>query len=60
VVFGAAGETLTLRHDMLGPEAFGPGIVAAVRFAARAAGVSHGLAAALGAAAPGLARADAL
>ncbi len=47
VLFGAPGETLTLRHDMLGPEAFGPGILAALRYAARARGVSFGLEAAL-------------
>ncbi|HVS17764.1 MAG TPA: 4-hydroxy-tetrahydrodipicolinate reductase, partial [Planctomycetota bacterium] len=29
VHFGAAGETLVLRHDMSGPQAFGPGILAA-------------------------------
>jgi 4-hydroxy-tetrahydrodipicolinate reductase len=31
VIFGGAGETLTLRHDSLARESFGPGIVAAVR-----------------------------
>jgi len=43
VLFGAPGETLTLRHDMLGPEAFGPGLLAALRFAARADGMAFGL-----------------
>ena len=47
VLFGAPGETLTLRHDMLGPEAFGPGIVAALRYAEHARGVAFGLEAAL-------------
>jgi 4-hydroxy-tetrahydrodipicolinate reductase len=47
VLFGAPGETLRLCHDMLGPEAFGPGIVAALRHASRAQGVSFGLEAAL-------------
>ena len=47
VLFGGPGETLTLRHDMLGPEAFGPGILAALRHAARATGVAFGLEAAL-------------
>jgi 4-hydroxy-tetrahydrodipicolinate reductase len=47
VLLGAPGETLTVRHDMLGPEAFGPGILAALRFAARAEGVAFGLEAAL-------------
>lgn len=30
-IFGGTGETLTLRHDSLARESFGPGIVAAVR-----------------------------
>jgi 4-hydroxy-tetrahydrodipicolinate reductase len=47
VFFGGPGETLTLRHDMTGPEAFGPGLLAALRFAARARGVALGLDAAL-------------
>lgn len=48
VLFGGPGETLVLRHDMLGPEAFGPGLLAALRFAARARGVTFGLESALG------------
>jgi 4-hydroxy-tetrahydrodipicolinate reductase len=48
VLFGAPGETLSLRHDMLGPEAFGPGLLAALRFASMAQGVAFGLEAALG------------
>lgn len=47
LIFGAPGETYTLRHDMSGPEAFGPGILLALRYAARAAGVARGLGAAL-------------
>lgn len=47
VLFGGPGETLRLRHDMAGPEAFGPGIQLALRHAARAVGVAWGLAAAL-------------
>lgn len=47
VLFGGPGETLTLSHDMLGPEAFGPGLLAALRFAARVEGVAFGLEAAL-------------
>lgn len=43
VIFGASGETLSVRHDMQGPAAFAPGIVAAVRYAARAHGVRRGL-----------------
>jgi 4-hydroxy-tetrahydrodipicolinate reductase len=49
VLFGAPGETLTVRHDMLGPESFGPGILRALAHAARAEGVAFGLEAALGA-----------
>lgn len=45
--FGAPGETLTLRHDMHGPAAFAPGLLAALRFARTASGVAHGLEAAL-------------
>lgn len=48
VLFGAPGETLTLRHDMLGPEAFEPGILAALLHASAARGVAWGLEAALG------------
>ena len=48
VLFSGPGETLTLRHDMLGPEAFGPGILAALRFAATADGVGRGIGRALG------------
>jgi 4-hydroxy-tetrahydrodipicolinate reductase len=48
VLFGARGETLTLRHDMSGPEAFGEGILLALRHAAVAQGVGRGLGVALG------------
>jgi len=30
-IFGGAGETLTIRHDSLSRESFGPGILAAIR-----------------------------
>jgi len=43
VLLGAPGETLSLRHDMLGPEAFAAGILAALRYAAAASGVACGL-----------------
>lgn len=43
VLFGAPGEWLTLRHDMSGPEAFGPGLLAGLRYVARAEGVARGL-----------------
>jgi 4-hydroxy-tetrahydrodipicolinate reductase len=48
VLFGAPGERLTLRHDMSGPEAFAPGIVCALRYAATAEGVGRGIELALG------------
>ncbi len=43
VLFGGAGETLAIRHDMQGPAAFGPGILAALEYAAKAEGVARGL-----------------
>jgi 4-hydroxy-tetrahydrodipicolinate reductase len=43
VIFGGAGETYTLRHDMAGPEGFAPGIRAALRYARGAQGVLVGL-----------------
>lgn len=48
VILGAAGETYTLRHDMSGPEAFGAGILAALRHAERAVGVARGIGVAFG------------
>jgi 4-hydroxy-tetrahydrodipicolinate reductase len=47
VLLGRAGELLTLRHDMSGPEAFAPGILRAVAYASRAVGVARGIEAAL-------------
>jgi 4-hydroxy-tetrahydrodipicolinate reductase len=47
VVFGAVGETYTLRHDMSGPEGFKDGILLALRYVATAAGVERGLSVAL-------------
>ena len=43
VILGAAGETFALRHDMSGPEAFGPGILAGLAYASRAVGVGRGI-----------------
>jgi 4-hydroxy-tetrahydrodipicolinate reductase len=43
VVFGGTGETVVLRHDCLGPAAFGPGILRALEHAATAVGVTCGL-----------------
>lgn len=47
VLLSGPGETLTLRHDMQGPAAFGPGILAALRWAATAEGVASGIGRAL-------------
>ena len=44
VIFGGPGESYTLRHDMAGPEAFAPGILAALGWVSRARGVARGLA----------------
>ncbi len=48
VLLGRAGELLSIRHDMFGPEAFGPGILRSIEFASRAIGVARGLEAVLG------------
>jgi 4-hydroxy-tetrahydrodipicolinate reductase len=48
VLLSGPGEVLLLRHDMLGPAAFGPGLVAACLFAAKATGMARGIGAALG------------
>jgi 4-hydroxy-tetrahydrodipicolinate reductase len=42
-IFGGTGETLTLRHDSLSRESFGPGIVAAVRAVRSQKGLVIGL-----------------
>src|ERR1700737_130954 len=42
-IFGGTGETLTLRHDSLSRESFGPGIVAAVRAVRTGGGLVIGL-----------------
>jgi 4-hydroxy-tetrahydrodipicolinate reductase len=41
--FGGTGETLTIRHDSLSRESFGPGIVAAVRAVREQRGLVVGL-----------------
>jgi 4-hydroxy-tetrahydrodipicolinate reductase len=43
VIFGGAGETLTIRHDTVGPQAYEAGILLALRAAATATGVIVGL-----------------
>jgi len=45
--FGGSGETLTLRHETHDLAAFGPGLLAAIGYAAEASGVVLGLDAAL-------------
>lgn len=42
-IFGGRGETLTIRHDSLSRESFGPGIVAAVRAVRAQRGLVVGL-----------------
>jgi 4-hydroxy-tetrahydrodipicolinate reductase len=43
VLFGGDGETLTIRHDSLSRDSFGPGIVLAVRNVRRRSGLTIGL-----------------
>ncbi len=43
VIFGGAGETLTIRHDSLSRESFGPGIVLAARKVREHPGLTVGL-----------------
>jgi 4-hydroxy-tetrahydrodipicolinate reductase len=43
VIFGGLGETLTIRHDSLSRESFGPGIVASVRAVRSQRGLVTGL-----------------
>jgi 4-hydroxy-tetrahydrodipicolinate reductase len=47
ILLGRPGELVTLRHDMSSPEAFAPGILLALRYAAGASGVARGLEVAL-------------
>ncbi|MCY3004221.1 MAG: 4-hydroxy-tetrahydrodipicolinate reductase [Planctomycetota bacterium] len=47
VTFGSMGELLRIEHETSGPEAYGPGLLAALRHAARATGVARGIEAAL-------------
>lgn len=49
IVLAGPGEVLRLRHDTSSPEAFGPGILAALRWAATARGMGWGLDDVLGA-----------
>jgi 4-hydroxy-tetrahydrodipicolinate reductase len=43
VIFGALGQTLTIRHDSISRESFMPGVILAVRKIGKAKGLVHGL-----------------
>jgi 4-hydroxy-tetrahydrodipicolinate reductase len=43
IVFGAAGQTLTIRHDTTGRECYMPGVLLAIKEVANRAGLTHGL-----------------
>ncbi|MEO6709451.1 MAG: dihydrodipicolinate reductase C-terminal domain-containing protein [Planctomycetota bacterium] len=43
VLFSGPGEVLSIRHDLFSPQAFAPGILAALRYAAKARGVQRGI-----------------
>ena len=43
IVFGASGETLTIRHDSLDRVSFMPGVLLAVRAIADRSGLTVGL-----------------
>lgn len=48
VVFGAPGQTLTIRHDVIGRESFMPGVVMAIKEVVKFKGVAYGLERTLG------------
>ncbi len=48
VLFGAEGETLTLRHDSLDRVSFMPGVIAAVRAVGSRPGLTVGIESVLG------------
>jgi 4-hydroxy-tetrahydrodipicolinate reductase len=48
VVFGAQGQTLTIRHDTISRECFMPGVIVAVKEVTRRKGLVRGLDALLG------------
>jgi 4-hydroxy-tetrahydrodipicolinate reductase len=43
VIFGAAGQTLTIRHDTINRECYMPGVILAVKEAAKRKGYTYGL-----------------
>lgn len=48
VIFGAPGQTLTIRHDSISRESFMPGVVMAIKEVVRAKGIIYGLESLLG------------
>jgi 4-hydroxy-tetrahydrodipicolinate reductase len=48
VLFGSAGETLTIRHDSLDRVSFMPGVIAAVRAVSARPGLTLGIDGVLG------------
>jgi 4-hydroxy-tetrahydrodipicolinate reductase len=43
LVFGALGQTLTLRHDSINRESFMPGVLMAIRQSVNSTGLTVGL-----------------
>jgi 4-hydroxy-tetrahydrodipicolinate reductase len=43
VMFGALGQTLTIRHDTISREAFMPGVVMAIKHVVKVKGLTYGL-----------------
>ena len=48
VIFGAAGQTLSIRHDTLGRDCYMPGVLRCVREVVHRPGLTVGLEAVLG------------
>jgi 4-hydroxy-tetrahydrodipicolinate reductase len=48
VIFGAAGQTLTIRHDAFGRDTYVPGVTLAVRAVMAQTGLIQGLDAVMG------------
>ena len=48
VIFGAAGQTLKIRHDMINRESFMPGVILAVKEVVNRKGLTRDLAALIG------------
>jgi 4-hydroxy-tetrahydrodipicolinate reductase len=43
IIFGAAGQTLTIRHDTTGRECYMPGVLLAIKEVANRPGLTYGL-----------------